>query len=204
MLFRSVGYGLRNPFRFTFRPNTNELWIGDVGDGNWEEIDRIPNPLASTVGNFGWPCYEGAARQPGYQALGLNICSSLYTNGSATPPYFAYRLSQQVVAGETCPVGSSSIAGLAFNRGGTYPASYQGALFFADHSRNCIWSMFRGANGLPDPATRATFAAGAAGPVDLQIGPGGDLFYVDFNGGTIRRIRYTGGNQAPNALPGKV
>jgi PKD repeat protein len=53
---------------------------------------------------------------------------------------------------------------------------------------------------LPDPATRATFVAGAAGPVDLQIGPGGDLFYVDLNGGTIRRIQFTSGNQAPNAV----
>ena len=108
--------------------------------------------------------------------------------------------SQQVVAGETCPIGSSSISGLAFNQGGNYPASYQGALFFSDFSRKCIWSMFAGANGLPDPSTRATFAAGAADPVDLQIGPGGDLFYVDFNGGTIRRIQFTSGNQAPHAV----
>ena len=197
---RIVGYGFRNPFRFTFRPGTNELWVGDVGWNSWEEIDRIPNPLTAPVRNFGWPCYEGPAPQAGYQGLGLNICQSLYTSGSATPPYFAYRLSEKVVAGETCPIGSSSIAGLAFNQGGTYPASYQGALFFADYSRSCIWSMFPGANGLPDPATRATFAAGVAGPVDLQIGPGGDLFYVDFNGGTIRRIRYAGGNQAPTAV----
>ena len=197
---RIVGYGLRNPFRFTFRPGTTELWVGDVGWNNWEEIDRIPNPLASTVSNFGWPCYEGAAPQPGYQALGLNICNSLYTSGSATPPYFTYNHTQPVVAGETCPTGSSSITGLAFNQGGTYPAPYQGALFFADHSRNCIWSMFAGANGLPDPATRATFVTGAANPVDLQIGPGGDLFYVDFDGGTIRRIQFTSGNQAPTAV----
>ena len=105
-----------------------------------------------------------------------------------------------MVAGETCPIGSSSISGLAFNQGGTYPAAYQGALFFADHTRNCIWSMFAGANGLPDPATRATFVAGAANPVDLQIGPGGDVFYVDFDGGTIRRIKFTSGNQAPTAV----
>ena len=168
---------------------------------NWEEIDRIPDPLASTVRNFGWPCYEGAAAQSSYQALGLNICQSLYSqSGGHTPPYFTYSHSQQVVAGETCPTGSSSISGLAFNQGGTYPASYQGALFFSDFSRKCIWSMFAGANGLPDPATRATFVAGAANPVDLQIGPGGDLFYVDFDGGTIRRIQYTSGNQAPNAV----
>ncbi len=198
---RIVGYGFRNPFRFTFRPGTNEVWVGDVGWSAWEEIDRIPNPLASPVRNFGWPCYEGAAPQPGYQALGLNICQSLYSQtGGHTPPYFAYNHSQQVVAGETCPTGSSAIAGLAFNHGGTYPAAYQDALFFADNSRSCIWVMFKGADGLPNPASRATFAAGAASPVDLQIGPGGDLFYVDFNGGTIRRIRYTGGNQAPNAV----
>ena len=63
---------------------------------------------------------------------------------------------------------------------------------FADYSRNCIWTIFRGDNGLPDPATRAGFVTGAAGPVNLEIGPGGDLFYVDFGGGTIRRIRFVG------------
>jgi glucose/arabinose dehydrogenase len=197
---RIVGYGFRNPFRFTFRPGTNELWIGDVGWGLWEEIDRIPNVLNPTVSNFGWPCYEGSGIQSVYQALGLTICENLYTNGSAVPPYFTYDHYQPVVAGETCPIGSSSITGLAFNQVGTYPATYQGALFFADHSRNCIWSMLKGANGLPDPANIQTFVADAANPVDLQIGPGGDLFYVDFDGGTIRRIQFTGGNQAPNAV----
>lgn len=198
---RIVGYGLRNPFRFTFRPGTTELWVGDVGWNSWEEINRIPNPLASSVRNFGWPCYEGAGVLKGYQALGLTICQTLYNQaGGHATPYFAYSHSQNVVTGETCPTGSSSISGLAFYQGGTYPAGYQDALFFADHSRNCIWVMFNGANGLPDPASRTTFVAGAANPVDLQIGPGGDLFYVDFDGGTIRRIRFTSGNQAPTAV----
>ncbi len=160
---RIVGYGFRNPFRFTFRPGTNEVWVGDVGDITWEEIDRISNPLTSPVRNFGWPCYEGAAPHASFQALGLNICKNLYAQaGVHTPPYFTYSHSQSVVAGETCPTGSSSISGIAFNQGGTYPAAYQGALFFSDSSRKCIWSMFAGANGLPDPATRATFVAGAA------------------------------------------
>ena len=198
---RIVGYGFRNPFRFTFRPGTSELWIADVGWNIREEINLIQNPLTSTVRNFGWPCYEGATAQSSYQALGLSICQNLYSeSGGHTPPYFTYSHTQQVVVGETCPSGSSSISGLAFNQGGNYPAPYQGALFFSDFSRQCIWSMFAGANGLPDPATRATFTAGAANPVDLQIGPGGDLFYVDFNGGTIRRIQYTSGNQAPNVV----
>ena len=198
---RIVGDGFRNPFRFTFKPGTSEVWIGDVGWDTWEEIDRISDPLTPTVRNFGWPCYEGAATQPSYQALGLSICQTLYSQpGGHTAPYFTYSHSQQVVAGETCPTGSSSISGLAFSRGGNYPTSYQGALFFADHSRNCIWSMLAGTNGLPNPATIATFVADAAHPVDLQIGPGEDLFYVDFDGGTIRRIQYTSGNQAPTAV----
>ena len=199
---RIVGYGFRNPFRFTFRPGTTEVWIGDVGWHIWEEIDRIPNPLTSPVRNFGWPCYEGPNRQASYDAIDLNICETLYAQaGGHTAPYFTYNHSEPVVAGETCPTGSSSITGLVFNQGGgNYPTPYQGALFFADYSRNCIWSMFLGANGLPDPSTRATFVAGAANPVDLQIGPGGDLFYVDVIGGAVRRIRYTSGNQAPNVV----
>src|SRR5205085_11692030 len=143
---RIVAYGFRNPFRFTFRPGTNEAWIGDVGSFLFEEINRIPNPLTAPVQNFGWPCYEGAASNTSFQGIGLNICKSLYTSGSVTPPYFAYGRNQQVVVGETCPTGSSSISGLAFNQGGTYPAAYQGALFFADYSRKCIWSMLAGAN----------------------------------------------------------
>lgn len=199
---RIVGYGLRNPFRFTFRPGTTELWVGDVGWNSWEEINRLPNPLASSVRNFGWPCYEGPGRQNGYDALNLNICETLYAQAEAyTTPYFTYEHGEPVVAGETCPSnGSSSITGLAFGQGSTFPATYQGALFFADYSRGCIWAMFAGANGLPDPVTRTTFVAGAASPVYLQIGPGGDLFYVDLVGGTIRRIHYTSGNQPPQAI----
>jgi PKD repeat protein len=58
------------------------------------------------------------------------------------------------------------------------------------------------ANGLPDPADpakRITFAAGAANPVDLEIGPNGDLFYANLDGGTIQRIKYFGANQPPVA-----
>ena len=54
---------MRNPFRFTLRPGTNELWVGDVGVGNdWEEVNRIANTSDGVVENFGWPCYEGAPR----------------------------------------------------------------------------------------------------------------------------------------------
>jgi PKD repeat protein len=74
-------------------------------------------------------------------------------------------------------------------------------LFFADYSRDCIWAMRKGADGNPAPGQIRTFVAGAANPVNLEIGPDGDLFYVDFDGGTIRRIHYNlSTNQPPIAV----
>src|SRR5262245_23474035 len=52
---RIIAYGLRNPFRITTRPNTSEVWVGDVGWNDWEEINRIVDPRVG-VSNFGWPC----------------------------------------------------------------------------------------------------------------------------------------------------
>jgi PKD repeat protein/glucose/arabinose dehydrogenase len=197
---RIVSYGLRQPFRFAVRPGTSELWVGDVGQYDWEEIDVLFSS-DGPVENYGWPCYEGGLRQAGFDGQDLNLCEDLYSEGagSVTPPYYSYYHSEQVVTGESCPTGSSSLSGMAFYQGGDYPAAYDGALFFADYSRDCIWAMLAGAGGLPNPADITTFAAEASNPVDLQTGPGGDLFYVDLEGGTVRRIRYFRENQPPVA-----
>ncbi|MEU4694006.1 discoidin domain-containing protein [Actinoplanes sp. NPDC023714] len=197
---RIVGYGMRNPYRFALRPGTGEIWFGDVGWNTWEEVNRMPDTGA--VRNFGWPCFEGTGRQGGYDGANLDLCESLYTAGGQTAPLYAYQHSGQVVAGESCPTGGSSISGMAFYpaAGGDYPAQYRGALFFADYTRDCIWAMLPSAAGeAPDPANRLTFVAAAANPVDLAIGPGGELYYADA-GGTIKRIRYFAGNQPPNAV----
>jgi glucose/arabinose dehydrogenase/PKD repeat protein len=200
---RIVAYGLRNPFRITTRPGTSEVWIGDVGWGEWEEIDRLASPTAAPVDNFGWPCYEGDGRQGAYDAANLAVCENLYDAGTSAvvAPYFRYHHNELVLPNDVCPKGGSSIAGtsFAFASGGSYPAEYRGALFFADYSRRCIWAIPTGSDGLPDISKRRTFVGGAAQPVDLEIGPGGDLFYVDF-GGTIRRIRYFSQNQPPIAV----
>ena len=204
---RIVAYGLRNPFRITQRPGTDELWIGDVGWNTWEEINRVIAPSGATASNFGWPCYEGAAPQGGYQGAGLSLCSSLYsTPGSVVAPYYSYNHGACVVNYSGCRTGGSSVTGVAFYQGGFYPGQYNGALFFADHTRNEIWAMLAGTNGLPDPARLQSFvgvdaAGGAAGhPVDLKTGPGGDLFYVDMEDGTVHRITYTAANQPPTAV----
>ncbi len=202
---RIIAYGLRNPFRVTIRPGTNQLWVGDVGWGTWEEIDKIPNATDATAENFGWPCYEGVGRQSGYDGLNLSLCETLYAagTGAVSAPFYTYEHTALVVPGETCPTAAgSSITGVAFypESGGSFPAAYRGGLFFADHTRNCIWFMPKGSSGEPDPSAIQTFVAGAAHPVDVLIGPNGDLFYPDFEGGTIRRITPTGGNQPPTAV----
>jgi len=130
----------------------------------------------------------------------LDQCSSLYnTPGSVTAPYYAYNHASSVVTGDGCSTtNGSSITGIAFYPGGQYPSAYNGALFFGDHTRSCIWAMMPGAGGNPDPNNSVPFTP-AATPVDLKIGPNNDLFYVDLDYGTIHRISYTAGNQAPVA-----
>ena len=140
---RIVAQGLRNPMRITTRPGTGELWVGDVGWSQVEEVNRLTSPADGVVDNFGWPCYEGPGRQGSYDAANLSVCEALYTSGTHSAPYFSYRHSDPVVPGEQCGVGSSSITGVAFGfyGGGPYPAAYDGALFFADYTRNCIWML---------------------------------------------------------------
>jgi glucose/arabinose dehydrogenase/PKD repeat protein len=191
---RIIATGLRNPFRIAFRPGTSELWVGDVGYNNWEEINRITDRFGA-VENFGWPCYEGDGRQGGYDAANLDICERLYTSGGATPPWFAYT-NANFPPGATCDSGRT-VSGLAFYTGTSYPAAYRGALFYSDYSRGCIYVMPQGASGEPDRAAVQSFAS-VPGPVSLRIGPGGDLFYVSFFG-SIHRISYST-NTAPQAV----
>src|SRR5947208_645972 len=162
---RIVAAGLRNPFRFTVRPGTNDLWIGDVGGGNYEEINRDAAPTAA-MQNYGWPCYEGPST---YGLSSADVCTGL----SNTQGYYAYSHASRLVTSDPCPTSKgSSISGIAFYGSGSYPSSYNGALFFADHTRNCIWVARAGSDGLPEMSTLAPFyTAQTTRPVDLQIGP---------------------------------
>ena len=160
---RIIAFGLRNPYRFTIHPQTGELWIADVGWRTWEEINRIIDPTDTVVENFGWPCFEGDDVQEDYAAVGLNLCTQLYeTPGATTPPFYMYEHGMPPDP-DRCGEGmSTSISGLAFYPEGDFPVAYDGALFFADIGRQCIWTLFQGPDGLPDPASVTTLVAEAA------------------------------------------
>ena len=203
-----LAYGLRNPFRFEIRPGTTELYIGDVGWNTWEEIDAAQTSLAPGQPplNFGWPCYEGSSPQAGYDALGQShapICQALYGQppGAVRNPLFAYSHGNPVAGNDNCQVDQgSALAGLAFYEPGlappdrVFPPEYSGALFIADASRGCIWTMRAGAGGAPDPSTVSKFASHSDAevftPVDITQGPDGGLYLPNIWDDSITRIRY--------------
>ena len=201
-----IAIGLRNPFRISTRPGTEEIWITDVGWSRWEEINRIPSPLAP-VEDFGWPCYEGdndgSAKLGAYASQ--DLCKTLYddtpTGIRVLAPHYAYPHGSQVVAGEGCSLGDSSVTGLAFNTGSRYPPEYAGALFFADSSRRCVWTMFAAGDGVPDSSRIESLVIDSGRAVDLQIGPDGYLYYLDFNAGRVFRLEHLSSfNSPPTAV----
>lgn len=185
---RIISYGYRNPFRFTIDPLTGAIWVADVGWNEWEEINYIPNPTAS-VSNFGWPCYEGPARQGGYDAANIPICENLYTAGTAQSPYYSYAHNG----------GSKAVSAIGLYRGSNFPSAYDGALFFGDYTQGWIRVMAPGTNGLPDTNNITDFIPSGAYPVDIKIGSNGALYYVDVVEGTVHQISYFTVNTPPTA-----
>ena len=115
---RLVAYGLRNPFRFTVRPGTRDVWIGDVGWNTSEEINRVPDAGDAVAENFGWPCHEGNVRQGGYDAANLNLCEILYATGGPTAPTYSYQHSAKVTQRGDLPGGHLVDLGDGLQSGG--------------------------------------------------------------------------------------
>ncbi|MEI5673611.1 MULTISPECIES: PQQ-dependent sugar dehydrogenase [unclassified Nocardioides] len=210
-----AAYGFRNPWRFAFRPDTDEVWVGDVGAGGYDEVNRLTAATSTTAPrNFGWPCFEGPARTPGWDELDVPLCESLYAGTApvaqrAVAPYLPYSRSGEVVPGDGCPTGTASVSGVQFLTGSAYPADLQGALVFADFARGCVWSVPLGADGQPRRARARLLVGDADSPVDLTTGPEGDLYYVDYGlnddgypeagAGAIHRVSYDAIGRPPVA-----
>ena len=139
-LGRVIAYGLRSPFPLSFHPATGDLTSPTWAVAPSEEVERLTDP-------GGWPrtsaspCYEGAARMPAYDGMDLDLCEHLYAQPEADQPGVHLCHDAALVPGESLPVGSSSLSGIAFYDGGDYPDEYDGALLLADYSRNCIWAL---------------------------------------------------------------
>jgi len=222
---RLIAYGMRNPFRMQFRPGSNELYVADVGQSAWEELDRLASPPGSAL-NFGWPCYEGSSGtnsiMPDWKALAdageAPPCATLYANpGMVTPSIWAYPHvngpgTGLLFSGDKCsPSNGAVFSGLTFYDAAgvpstqAFPSEYDGALFMVDAARGCVWMAPAGSDGKPDMSAIANFAYPASGEssglsvVDMVEGPDGALYGSDFYDSSIQQIRYFGANSPPHA-----
>ncbi len=100
--------GLRNPWRYSFDPETGDLWIGDVGQGQLEEIDHVPSTLPAGV-NFGWRRYEGTQRydeEPAPDDLVMPVAEYSHADGCSVTGGVVLRdggpLDGQYVYGDYC------------------------------------------------------------------------------------------------------
>jgi glucose/arabinose dehydrogenase len=186
------GKGFRNPYRFALRPGTGPS-IGDVGWNNWEELSLATGPGK----NYGWPCYEGANHTTGYKDL--TECQTEYakegTPQADTPPDYQYPHT-------TVQNYSAAIMGGPVYPGGAYPSDFNGNVFIGDYVLSFIKRLQINSSGQVTGAT--DFDTNGPVPVDLELGPGNDLYYVDFgdgNAGTgsVKRIVYTPTNRTPIA-----
>jgi len=182
---RTIATGFRNPFRFAFDQQTGDIYTGNVGSSEIEEIDTFPG-IPSSVYNSGWPCYEGPDTQFLYDDKELTLCESLY---DAVPqltsdPFFYYSHGQSVVPDDECPIEyGSALGGVSLYEGDKMPG-YEGALFFADSVRGCVWVMRAGDDGEPDPLTTERFLRDTRiyPAIDIREGPDGYLYYVNLLG----------------------
>jgi glucose/arabinose dehydrogenase len=155
--------GLRNPFTFAFQPGTGRMFINDVGQSAWEEIN---DGIAGS--NYGWPTCEGNCASP---------------NANFRNPLFQYAHS-----GSTSTTGCAIVGGGFYNPATVqFPASYVGKYFFADLCNGWI-RVFDPSNN-----TAADFGSGVATPVDLKVASDGSLYYLAIGSSAIFRIQFTGG-----------
>jgi glucose/arabinose dehydrogenase len=154
--------GLRNPWRWSFDRLNGDLYIGDVGQGNIEELNRVPGTSAGGE-NYEWNFYEGTNR---YRAGEPTV-------GTRVGPFHQYDHSQ----------GCSVTGGYVYR--GSRLAALQGVYFFADYCNGRIWSAFRDASNrwLVAPFIESGVALSSFGEDSA-----GELYINDLSGGRIFRL----------------
>jgi len=153
--------GLRNPWRFSFDRETGELWIGDVGQGAWEEID-VEDPQAGGGRHYGWRTMEGShcfEPRRGCDPKGLTL------------PIHEYGHDQ----------GCSVTGGYVYR--GRAIAALTGHYLFSDYCRGTVWALLRDESG----AARVEVLLESRRPVSsFGEGPDGELYLCDHQGAVLR------------------
>ncbi len=154
--------GLRNPWRFSFDKLTGDLYIGDVGQDLWEEIDYLPYGFKSTPVNFGWSRREGT--HPYMDPAGADTAG-------LTDPVFDYGSDK----------GCSVTGGFVY-RGEKLP-EFQGVYLFGDYCSGIIMGLIR--------KDASTWESKVLFNTPYKISSfgedyNGDIYLLDLNGGVYR------------------
>ncbi len=154
--------GLRNPWRYSFDRQTNDLYIADVGQDTWEEIDFQP---ANSKGgeNYGWNILEGNYCYP----PGTAGCSQ---PANYSPPVWEYNHGPNDTNG-------CSITGGYVYRGVSYPAM-QGIYFYGDYCSRTVWGLQNNAGQW----SQHTFLTALGGITSFGEDQAGELYLTASNG----------------------
>jgi glucose/arabinose dehydrogenase len=170
-------YGLRNPWRFSFDRATGDLYIGDVGQGDWEEVDVVESGMGAGT-DFGWNSCEGFE---GYNAFG-GATGTACTYDHHRPVVATSHNMDPVVPGGSCSV----ISGYVY-RGAAIPA-LRGAYLFGDYCAGFV-AGFRYCDGTVSEYQELPDLSGLCnGLVSFAEDRAGELYMVCINNGSIRRI----------------
>jgi len=166
-------FGMRNPFRFQIDRTTGLLYVADVGETGWEEMDEV-----SAGENEGWAFREGPVSFP-------TSCTPL-SNPVYDPPIDSYDHSEGVV------IISAGMYRSAFHST-SWPSSYEGDVLYADyyygfmrrlHKSGGSWQRIDASGQVGN----GYWASGLNTPVDFQWGPDGHLWWLSQGAGELRKI----------------
>jgi glucose/arabinose dehydrogenase len=158
-------WGLRNPWRYSFDRTTSDLWIGDVGQDHWEEVDHVAKG-AALGGNFGWSHLEATHL--------YDASHPLSGGGHLIRPVVEY----------SHTLGCSITGGYVY-RGPSIPG-LDGRYVYADYCSSRLWTLATGSK-TPRDDSRIAKAAGLQAPSSFGEGSDGTLYAVS-QGGTLYRF----------------
>ncbi len=154
--------GLRNPFTFTFGRSSGRMFINDVGEGRWEEINT-----GVAGANYGWPQRYGPGESAGFVA-----------------PTYAYA---HPTTGSMAITGGAFYEPAV----ASFPAEFSGRYFFLDGGQQWIRVLDPATGAVTEFAPRLGAATGEM-PLGLTVGDDGALYYANNRTGSLLRIRFNG------------